>query len=182
MKYDDARPLICEGDLILTTHTRARSWYDIKVWIVRIFTASKFSHACTVWKPRGTDRLMVIESVMPTVRDTPLADLAAGDGFYWIPLGVPYSDTELKFATDQIGRGRYSQWLAVWAQVLRIVDFVFGTNYKINVKNTDFLECALLVARQRLLSGVDLGDEYTPPAVADVALDRPGAALYHVTL
>lgn len=179
MKYEDARSLICEGDLILTTHTRARTFYDLKVWIVRIFTASKFSHACTVWKPAGTDRLMVIESVMPTVQDTPLSELAKA-GFYWIPIGVPYSPEELKFATGLIGKGRYSQTLAVWAQVLVVWNFIFRTNYKIKVDNK-FWECSLLTAVQRLKSGVDLGTDYTPPAVADVALDRPGASLIHVT-
>ena len=46
MKYDLARDSIKDGDVLAWTHraTPLKSWYDFKVWAVRLFQASEYTH------------------------------------------------------------------------------------------------------------------------------------------
>jgi hypothetical protein len=163
MEYQQARPAIRSGDLIAFTHKRLRSFYDLKIWLVRMFTASEYSHVAIAWEIGG--RLFVIESVIPYVRIVPLSNFK-GEGFYHVPLNTPMSDAELEFALSKVGNAQYSQWQAVLAQFRGI-----------GIGKDDLWECAELVITARALSGVDLEDKATPTAVVQAALRRPDASL-----
>lgn len=156
MKYSEARDTIKSGDLIFLTHRKWSSWYDIKVQLVRFFTASEYCHAAIAWCIGG--RVFIIESVVPLVRIVPLSTLA-DDGFYFAPSKISMSSAEMEFALSKVGTGKYSQIRAVLAQLIGI-----------KIGDGQFLECAEFVIACRRLSGADLGDKATPSAVAQAAL------------
>ena len=83
MIYKQARPMIRSGDVLAWSHRGIRSWHDLKIWLVRMFTRSEYSHVGTAWVVGN--RVFVIEAVMPKVRIYPLSKL--GD-FYWLQMGA----------------------------------------------------------------------------------------------
>lgn len=165
LKYTNVRPLIKSGDLIALTHRRARSWYDLQVWAVRVGTASEYCHVAQVWAVGG--RLWVLEAVTPLVRMVPLSHFAA-EGFYWVPLNTDMSEIELEDALEQIGRARYSKWQAILA--------FFG---RLKLGADRMTQCCEYVITNRRRSGVDLGPVATPARVVQAALNR-GASLFYV--
>lgn len=165
MNYSEARPQIRSGDLIVLSHYKWASWYDLQVQAVRFGTQSEYSHIGIAWVIGG--RVFVVESVTPVIRMVPLS-LMVDEGFYWIPLDADIADAELEFALSKIGTGRYSKLQAIMAQLRTL---------KIGADN--LWECAEFVIMARKLSGVDLGDKATPSAVVRAAQDR-GAPVYFV--
>lgn len=164
MKYSDARPRVKPGDIIATTHTRARSLYDLMVMAVRVGTMSEYCHVGLVWEAGG--RLWVIEAVSPKVRIVPLSHFAL-EGFYWLALPgqTEISDPELERALASVGVSRYSRWQAVLGGLKRLA---IGEDNK--------TQCAEFVIDCRRVSGIDLGPVATPAAVVDRCLER-GASL-----
>ena len=157
MQYANIRDQIKSGDLLAFTHTRARSFYDLQVWAVRISTASQFCHVAQVWTAGG--RLWVLEAVTPSVRMVPLSHFVA-EGFYWIPMGAPMSDAELEAALEQVAAVGYSKWQAVLA--------FFG---RLKLGADRLTQCCEYVITNRRLSGIDLGPIATPAAVVQSAQD-----------
>ena len=109
MKYTDAREHLKSGDLLAWSHDRWRSWYDIKIQLVRMFTRSEYCHVGVCWCVGG--RVFVLEAVSDGVRIFPLSRLLP---FYWVPLSAAWEDEVEAWALRQVGE-RYSQWLAVVA-------------------------------------------------------------------
>jgi hypothetical protein len=105
VKYKDIRCQIKSGDVLAWNHRSWKSWYDIKIQIVRILSRSEFIHTGTAWVIG--DRIFVIESVIPHVRIVPLSNLLE---CYWIPmdLGDEWDSIE-DYALRFIGKGPYSQ-------------------------------------------------------------------------
>lgn len=165
MQYENARPLVRAGDLIALSHTGWSSWQDLEVQTVRLVTESEYSHVGLVWEVAG--RLFVIEAVEPLVRLVPLSNFAA-KGFYWIPLGRPITDDELRYALAKVGVARYSKWQAILGYLRRLA-----------IGADDLEQCSEFVIACRRLSGVDLGDAATPSAVV-LQAQRQGAALYYI--
>lgn len=110
MKYVDYRDSIKSGDLLAWSHRGWKSWYDIKVQMVRFFTQSEYSHVGTAWVYGG--RIFVIESVSPYIRIVPLSNLLP---CYLIKIYAPWKYETEKFALSLVGIGGYSQWEAVKA-------------------------------------------------------------------
>ena len=113
MKYSEVRSKIKSGDTLAWTHRSWKSWYDIKVQLVRIFTQSEYCHTGTAWVYGG--RVFVIEAVIPTIRIIPLSNVL-GDECYWIPNHPHESDrwsNAEEFAMGLIGAGEYSQLEAI---------------------------------------------------------------------
>lgn len=108
MKYLDARPLIQSGDVLFWTHRPLRSWYDLQIQLVRMFTRSEWSHTGLAWAVGG--RLFVLEAVSQGVRIFPLS--RAGD-FTWVQRGGFTVDQE-EFALAHVGEP-YSKWDAIRA-------------------------------------------------------------------
>ena len=106
MKYADAREFIASGDVIFQSHRPLRSWYDFKIFLVRAFTRSEWSHAAMAWVVGG--RVFVIEAVSSGVRIFPLS--RAGD-FTWVQLAGFTTDME-EHALSHVGEP-YSQWDAI---------------------------------------------------------------------
>lgn len=170
MNYASIRDRIQSGDLIALTHTSFATWYDLQVQAVRFGTQSEYSHVGLLWVMGG--RVWVVESVTPKIRLVPLSMVlneAGANGIYWAPLGSPMSEDEEKFALAHVGRGDYSKWQAILAQLK-----------KLKIGADDQWECAELVITARRISGVDLGDKATPSAVIRAAQAR-GAPVYLVT-
>ena len=105
MKYSDIRNQIKSGDVLAWNHRSWRSWYDIKIQMVRILSRSEFIHTGTAWVVGG--RVFVIESVIPYVRIIPLSSVL---DCYWIPMDLEdkWSSVE-DYALNFIGKGPYSQ-------------------------------------------------------------------------
>jgi len=146
MKYKDIRKDIKSGDILAWSHRGWKSWYDIKIQFVRIFTRSEYSHVGTAWVIG--DRVFVIEAVQPKVRIYPLSKLK---DFYWIPMNAPWLDSTLEYALEAVG-DNYSQAQALQAPF--------------NEPKEDSLhQCAELTARTARKDGIELGTVYTPSEI-----------------
>lgn len=108
MLYRDARDLIHSGDVIFQSHRRLRSWYDLKIALVRAFTRSEWSHVGMAWVIAG--RVFILEAVSAGVRIFPLS--RAGD-FTLVP-GLGLTDDQEEYALSVVGEP-YSQIDAVLA-------------------------------------------------------------------
>jgi len=100
MNYAAARGLIRSGDLLAWSHRGWRSWYDVKVQMVRFFTQSEYSHVGVAFVTGG--RVFVLEAVQPKVRIYPLSMLGS---FYWVARN---SELDADRALSKIGC-EYSQ-------------------------------------------------------------------------
>jgi hypothetical protein len=160
MNYQDIRPTIKSGDILAWSHTKLRSWYDLKIWMVRLFTQSEYTHVGTAWVIG--DRVFVIEAVMPLVRIYPLSKL--GD-FYHLPLGVAWTKETEALALSYVGH-KYSQ-----AQAIRAP---FGKPPK-----DSLWQCAELTATIAASDWINLGELYTPSAIV-LAAQQLGATTTYV--
>lgn len=165
--YKDVRHEFKSGDLIALSHDQWGSWYDLQVQAVRVFTQSEYAHVGLVLVLGG--RVWVVESVTPVVRIVPLS-LFADDGFYHIPTDTPMCEEEERFALAQVGKGQYSKWQAVLAQLKRL-----------EIGADSLWQCAELFIVARRISGANYGSRATPSAVVRAALSAPGASLRLVT-
>ena len=160
MKYEQARPMIRSGDILAWSHRGVRSWHDLKIWLVRMFTRSEYSHVGTAWVIG--DRVFVIEAVMPKVRIYPLSKL--GD-FYWLQMGAYWRKATETLALSFVGDD-YSQVQAMVSPF-------------ITPPKDDRWECAELVATVARQDSIDLGAVYTPSEVV-LAAQKRGAPLTYV--
>lgn len=161
MNYATIRPSIRSGDLLAWSHRGIRSWHDLKIALVRMFTKSEYSHVGTAWVVG--ERVLVIEAVIPLVRIFPLSKL--GD-FYHLPLQAPWTQATEALALSYVGQ-EYSQLQAIQAPFVK-------------PKHDDLWECAELAAHIALSDGIDLGQIYTPSEVVRNAQLR-GALVQYVT-
>lgn len=158
MDYAAARPLIRSGDLLAWTHHGWKSWYDIKVQIVRLWQRSAYSHIGTAWVMGG--RVWVIEAVTPHPRIIPLSNALP---FYWAPLQAPWHpETEIK-ALDPIGKER-----AVYSQA----EAIRGALGTIRPGEDDNWMCAELSWCIAQWDGIDLGRDITPAGLVQAAMER----------
>ena len=160
MKYSQARPMIRSGDVLAWSHRGIHSWHDLKIWFVRMFTRSEYSHVGTAWVVGN--RVFVIEAVMPKVRIYPLSKL--GD-FYWLQMGAYWRKATETLALSFVGDD-YSQVQAMVSPF-------------ITPPKDDRWECAELVATVARQDSIDLGDVYTPSEVV-LAAQKRGAPLTYV--
>ena len=160
MKYTHVRPMIRSGDILAWSHRGIRSWHDLKIWFVRLFTRSEYSHLGTAWVVGS--RVFVIEAVMPKVRIYPLSKL--GD-FYWLQMGAYWRKATETLALSYVGDD-YSQVQAMVSPF-------------ITPPNDDRWECAELVACIARQDSIDLGAAYTPSEVV-LAAQKRGAPLAFV--
>ena len=160
MIYKQARPMIRSGDVLAWSHRGIKSWHDLKIWFVRMFTRSEYSHVGTAWVVGN--RVFVIEAVMPKVRIYPLSKL--GD-FYWLQMGAYWRKATETLALSFVGDD-YSQVQAMVSPF-------------ITPPKDDRWECAELVATVARQDSIDLGDVYTPSEVV-LAAQKRGAPLTYV--
>ena len=160
MKYEQARPMIRSGDILAWSHRGIKSWHDLKIWLVRMFTRSEYSHVGTAWVVGN--RVFVIEAVMPKVRIYPLSKL--GD-FYWLQMGAYWRKATETLALSFVGDD-YSQMQAMVSPF-------------ITPPKDDRWECAELVATVARQDSIDLGAVYTPSEVV-LAAQKRGALLTYV--
>ena len=160
MKYEQARPMIRSGDVLAWSHRGIHSWHDLKIWFVRMFTRSEYSHVGTAWVVG--DRVFVIEAVMPKVRIYPLSKL--GD-FYWLQMGAYWRKATETLALSFVGDD-YSQVQAMVSPF-------------ITPPKDDRWECAELVATVARQDSIDLGHAFTPSAIV-LAAQKRGAQLLFV--
>ena len=106
MKYSDARPAIRSGDVLAWSHRGWKSWYDIKLQLVRMWTRSEFCHVGVAWVV--VDRVFVLEAVASGVRLMPLSQLLPAA---WISRGIWNAECE-KRALEALG-SPYSYWDAI---------------------------------------------------------------------
>ena len=160
MIYKQARPMIRSGDVLAWSHRGINSWHDLKIWFVRMFTRSEYSHVGTAWVVGS--RVFVIEAVMPKVRIYPLSKL--GD-FYWLQMGAYWRKATETLALSFVGDD-YSQLQAMVSPFITPPD-------------DRRWECAELVATVARQDSIDLGAVYTPSEVV-LAAQKRGAPLTYV--
>ena len=160
MIYSKARPMIRSGDVLAWSHRGIKSWHDLKIWFVRMFTRSEYSHVGTAWVVGN--RVFVIEAVMPKVRIYPLSKL--GD-FYWLQMGAYWRKATETLALSFVGDD-YSQLQAMVSPFITPPD-------------DRRWECAELVATVARQDSIDLGAVYTPSEVV-LAAQKRGAPLTYV--
>ena len=73
MKYELVRDSIKDGYVLAWTHRASpfASWYDFKVWAVKLFQASEYTHVGIALRFGG--RVFVLESVTGGIRLIPLS-------------------------------------------------------------------------------------------------------------
>ena len=160
MIYKQARPMIRSGDVLAWSHRGIHSWHDLKIWVVRLFQRSEYSHVGTAWVVGN--RVFVIEAVMPKVRIYPLSKL--GD-FYWLQMGAYWRKATETLALSFVGDD-YSQLQAMVSPFITPPD-------------DRRWECAELVATVARQDSIDLGAVYTPSEVV-LAAQKRGAPLTYV--
>ena len=161
MKYAQARPAIRSGDVLAWSHRGVRDWHELKIWFVRLFTRSEYSHVGTAWCIG--ERVFVIEAVQPKVRIYPLSKLL---DCYWLPMEAEWLPHTEALALECVG-DNYSQLQAVQAPFETPPDDLLW-------------ECAELLAKIARSDGIDLGTVYTPSAIVQAALEN-GAQLIYIT-
>ena len=159
MKYTNLRRHIKSGDVLAWTHRSWRTWYDIKVQLIRLFTLSEYSHVGIAVVMGG--RVWVLEAVTPKVRLVPLSNLLP---CYHVT-GKGMSPEQVEVGLAWIGREdvEYSQ--------LEAAKTLFG----LNARDNDQIQCAELV---NIVLGNPCKD--TPSAVVDYFLGR-GSVLTEVS-
>ena len=150
MKYEDIRQSIRSGDLLAFSHGSFRSWAEFKTLMVRVFTASTYSHVGVAWRVAG--RVFILEAVKPKVRIYPLS--LSGD-FFLIPTRANWSSESENFAMDHIGVN-YSE--------LRAMRAYFG-----KLPDGEVDECAAYAREVLKRAGVDLGLLSKPDTVVAMA-------------
>jgi hypothetical protein len=163
--YSEYRDSIVSGDLVVLSHYKWASWYDLQVMAVRLFSATEYCHVGVAVVFGG--RVWVAESVSPVARLVPLSNYAK-DGMYIIPTRTPMKDEELEYLMSKIGVGKYSKWQAMMAYL-----------DKLEIGEDDLLECAEYAICARRLSGLSLGDRAVPASVVKEAL-RQGMRLEYI--
>lgn len=151
MLYNSIRNNIKSGDLLAWSHKSWRSWYDIKIQLVRLFTQSEYSHVGLAWCIG--ERVFVLEAVTPYVRIYPLS---RSKEFYWIPLNIQWDNKIEEEALSKVGDS-YSQLDAIKAF------------FSLSIKNNKW-ECAEYVADILNVGGIDLGSKLTPAHIVESAL------------
>jgi len=96
--YAQARDTIRTGDVLAWTRRGIRSWYDFKVWLVRLFTQSEYTHVGVAWSVAG--RVFILEAVGSGVRIFPLS---LETPFFHLPWR-DLSDEQLEFALSKAGQ------------------------------------------------------------------------------
>jgi hypothetical protein len=153
MNYLSARPAIKSGDVMAWGHRRMKSWYDLKIMLVRLFTMSEYTHVGLAIVMGG--RVWVLEAVTPKVRLVPLSNLLP---CYHIA-GSGISEDQIELGLAWIGREEieYSEMEAVRS--------LFGLNDRTNGK----IQCAEFV---NIILGHDCPD--TPTAVVEYRMKNGG--------
>lgn len=158
MLYADARDKIKSGDILAWSHRGWRSWYDIQIQAVRIFTRSEYCHVGMAWVTSG--RVFVLEAVSPLVRNFPLSKLTP---FFWLPQDKWSPEIE-KTALSIVGK-KYSKLDAILAY--------FGD---LKPGERDTWECAEYVAYV-----LDIHPEkYTPSSLIEEVQKNDNAVIYYV--
>lgn len=153
MNYADARPKIKSGDLLAWSHRGLKSWYDLQIQIVRMFTRSEYSHVGIAWVIGG--RVFVIEAVSGGIRIFPLSRLAP---FYLLQFDVPWAPEAEEYALAHIGEP-YSKMECIRA---------FFEPLTID----GHWQCAKWVAAVLAKNGIDLGASAIPADLVREAMGR----------
>lgn len=159
--YKEHRDKIRSGDVLAWSHRGWKSWRDIKIQLIRIFTRSEYSHTATAWVV--ADRVFVIEAVEPVARIFPLSKL--GD-FYHIPMDAPWHASTEEYALNKVGSD-YKQLQAIKA-------------YFESLGKDSAAECAALTIAIADKDGIDLGIKAIPAKVVQMAL-LLGKKLFFIT-
>lgn len=165
MKYSECRDEIVSGDIIVFSHYKWASWYDLQVMLVRLASFTEYTHVGVAVVIAG--RVFIAESVSPLVRLVPLSNLAE-DGFFVIPTRTPMGEAELEYVMKHVGKAKYSKWQAMLAWL-----------DKLEIGADDLLECAEYVITARRLSGLDLGERAVPACVVKEAL-KQGLRMHYI--
>ena len=149
MEYTKGRENIKSGDLLAWSKKDFTTIKDLFPWIVRVFTASKYTHVGVAWVVEG--RVFVIEAVPPCVRIYPLSRRLP---CYHINMNVDWQEGDDKFLIDQVGKP-YST-----------MDAIRGYLYEPNSENDRWM-CVKLSKFFYDIVEVDVGDSWTPAGLVE---------------
>lgn len=114
LSYEEARPLIQDGDVVFIHG----SWRRPLQALVMLFTGSKFSHVCLAFRVTtgGTERLMCVEAQGKTKRR--ILNLSFYDDRHLTVLAAPreWSDIQDK-ALGRVGKASYSFLAAAYVGI-----------------------------------------------------------------
>lgn len=161
MKYADMRDNIKSGDVLAWSHRSWKTWYDIKIQLVRFFTQSEYCHVGVAWVIAG--RVFVIESVIPKIRIVPLSNELP---FYWVPMSAPWKPETEEFAMSLVGVGTYSQLEAIAA----------GMGQQTSESSGKW-ECAKFVQACLTRDGFAVGDVHATPTDLVFKLQQLGKSV-----
>lgn len=161
MKYEDARPLFQDGDAVILPHNKFRSFYDFKIWLIKFFDTTPYTHVAMIKK--FGDRLWVVESVRPFVRIGTLSSMLDQGGFWWINLNHPATEAETEDVLADVNVQQYSQIRAVLGKL--------GFIKKNKIGTARFVSCAEWFMSERAISGMEFNCDPTPSALVHYLAD-----------
>jgi len=159
MKYLEIRDNIKSGDLLIWSHRGIKNWHDFKVWCIKLFTQSQYTHVGMAWIVG--DRVLVLEAVVPEVRIYPLSRLG---NFYYIKQDLNWNNEVESLALSYVG-DKYSQLQAI------------ESPYKTPPLDNKW-ECAELYATIARKMGLELGYVYTPEKIVEESIKLGKSLIY----
>lgn len=118
-----------DGDCVVLSHRELRSFYDLKIWMIRIFGTTTYTHVAMVKVFGG--RVWIVESVKPFVRIGTLSSMLDQGGFWWYRLNHPATEAETEAVLADVNKRQYSEIRAV-----------IGRFFRIKVGTSRFVSCA----------------------------------------
>lgn len=106
-RYHEIRDELRSGDIIVASKGNLKSFNNFLSLLIRIFTASSYSHVGVVIKLGS--RCFVVEATPPVVRLYPLSKL---DSFYVIKMQAEWTKDDENRLFDYIGKP-YSDWNSI---------------------------------------------------------------------
>lgn len=154
MNYEDARPLIKTGDMLLwRDHAGGSLRSVIERWIVRHSTASPYTHVGVALVEH--ERVSVMDITTKGCAPRPLS---GNPDFDWASAPKELSEQAVNYAASCWGEWQYSRWQAILGQLQRLV---LGGDAR-----GQCAEYALMILRQDGMAPTKVA---TPGACADGA-------------
>jgi hypothetical protein len=151
------------GDLLLWGASDISKWKNTVLSFIRLMTWSKFGHVGIAAR-KGGGPVCIVEAVIPEVRIT---ELQYTGRFYHIPMHLNWSPEAEIFIFDKVGLG-YSMMDAVRAYL------------GVTLENDHKWQCAELAHDFYQILNVDLGNAYTPKAIAKNAVELRATEIYKI--
>ena len=153
--YNSEREYMRSGDLIAWDKSRGGLLSKLTIFIIRLFTGSRYGHVGVVWVKAG--RVFVVEAAQPEIKITPVSSLKE---FFHIPTRVRWRKQYEEFLLSKVGL-KYSIFDCIRAYL--------GT---LNEKDNDRYQCAELACEFYKIANILKDNYFEPGCLVDAILEE----------